>query len=220
MVEEDYVAAERVEPTLARIHTTADLAFAVADRDYVLEAALEAMAEPLPPSRKARFMVCHWFNPGHLIPLVELSYFGNTPEAVFDEVADLYRRIGKQTIKVLKDVPGLVANRLGQGVAREAFSLLERGVADPADIDKALKFGPAFRYATTGQLEVADFGGLDIWRIVGDNLLKDMDNSTQASAILHAAVKEGRFGVKMLWGLAAARSGILTVLQHVSRSLR
>ncbi len=228
MVEEDYVSAERVEPTLARIHTTADLAFAVADRDYVLEAApeqlslkhdllrrldalmrpeailasntsslaLEAMAEPLPPRRKARFMVCHWFNPGHLIPLVELSYFGNTSEAVFDEVAELYRRIGKQTIKVLKDVPGLVANRLGQGIAREAFSLLERGVADPADIDKALKFGPAFRYATTGQLEVADFGGLDIWRIVGDNLLKDMDNSTQANAILHAAVKEGRLGVK------------------------
>ena len=228
MVEEDFVPADRAQPTLARIKTTTDLAFAVADRDYVLEAApeqlslkhdllrrldslmrpeallasntsslaLEAMAEPLPPARKARFMVCHWFNPGHLIPLVELSHFGNTSQAVFDEVAELYRRIGKQTIKVLKDVPGLVANRLGQGIAREAFSLLERGVADPADIDKALKFGPAFRYATTGQLEVADFGGLDIWRIVGDNLLKDMDNSKRANPILHAAVKEGRLGVK------------------------
>ncbi len=228
MVEEDFVPADRVEPTLSRIQTTTDLAFAVADRDYVLEAApeqlslkhdllrrldglmrpeallasntsslaLDAMAEALPPSRKAQFMVCHWFNPGHLIPLVELSHFGNTSEAVYDEVAELYWRIGKQTIKVLKDVPGLVANRLGQGVAREAFSLLERGVAEPADIDKALKFGPAFRYATTGQLEVADFGGLDIWRIVGDNLLKDMDNSTQANPILHAAVKEGRLGVK------------------------
>jgi len=228
MVEEDFVPADRVEPTLSRIQTTTDLAFAVADRDYVLEAApeqlslkhdllrrldglmrpeallasntsslaLDAMAEALPPSRKAQFMVCHWFNPGHLIPLVELSHFGNTSEAVYDEVAELYRRIGKQTIKVLKDVPGLVANRLGQGVAREAFSLLERGVAEPADIDKALKFGPAFRYATTGQLEVADFGGLDIWRIVGDNLLKDMDNSKEANPILRAAVKEGRLGVK------------------------
>lgn len=64
------------------------------------------------------------------------------------------------------------ANRIQRGVAREVFSLIENGVAEPADIDKALKFGPAFRYATTGQLEVADFGGLDIWCVVGDNLLK------------------------------------------------
>ncbi len=228
MVEEDYVAAERVEPTLSRIHATADLAFAVADRDYVLEAApeqlslkhdllgrldglmrpeailgsnasslaLEAMAEPCRRRARPGSWSAIGSTPAILIPLVELSYFGNTSESVFDEVAELYRRIGKQTIKVLKDVPGLVANRLGQGIAREAFSLFERGVADPADIDKALKFGPAFRYATTGQLEVADFGGLDIWRIVGDNLLKDMDNSTEANAILHAAVKEGRLGVK------------------------
>ena len=76
------------------------------------------------------------------------------------------------------------------------FSLIEKGIALPEDIDKALKFGPAFRYATTGQLEVADMGGLDIWATVGDNLLKVMDNSQKASPILWEKVKEGKLGIK------------------------
>lgn len=157
---------------------------------------LEAMASVLTPERRARFAVNHWFNPAHLIPLVELSFFGNMPEAIFAEIEALYAKIGKVTIRVLQDVPGLVANRIQQGVAREVFSLLERGVAAPADIDKALKFGPAFRYATTGQLEVADFGGLDIWCVVGDNLLKDMDDRQESNPFLRAKVTAGKLGVK------------------------
>ena len=92
----------------------------------------------------------------------------------------------------MKDVPGLVANRIQQGVAREVFSIIEQGIAAPEDVDKALKFGPAFRYATTGHLEVADFGGLDIWCIVSDNLLKVMDNSTSANRLLREKVQEGK----------------------------
>ncbi len=157
---------------------------------------LESMLVALSPERKARFMVCHWYNPGHLMPIVELSFFGNMPAETYAQVEAMYAAIGKQTVKVLKDVPGLVANRIQQGVAREVFSLIENGVAEPADIDKALKFGPAFRYATTGQLEVADFGGLDIWCVVGDNLLKEMDNSKEASPALRSKVQEGKLGLK------------------------
>lgn len=146
--------------------------------------------------RKQRMMVSHWYNPGHLMPLVELSYFGNMPENLYKEVEQLYASIKKQTVKVLKDVPGLVANRIQQGVAREAFSIIELGIAAPEDVDKALKFGPAFRYATTGQLEVADFGGLDIWCIVGDNLLKVMDNSQSANPLLREKMAEGKLGIK------------------------
>lgn len=123
---------------------------------------LEKIIAKLSPERKRRAMVCHWYNPAHLMPIAELSFFGNTSEAIYQEVATLYQSIGKQTVKVLKDVPGLVANRIQQAVAREVFSLIENEVAAAEDIDKALKFGPAFRYATTGQLEIADFGGLDI----------------------------------------------------------
>lgn len=146
--------------------------------------------------RKQRMIVSHMFNPAHLIPLVELSCFGNMPEEILKTVNDLYESIKKQPIRVLKDVPGLVANRIMQAVAREVFSLIEQGVAEPSDIDRAVKFGPAFRYATTGQLEVSDFGGLDIWCLVGDNLLKTMDNSQCANKLLRQKVSEGKLGVK------------------------
>ncbi len=157
---------------------------------------LGEMMERISEDRKKRIMVNHMFNPAHLIPLVELSFFGNMPEEIYQQVEDLYLSIKKQPVRIVKDVPGLVANRIMQGVAREVFSLIEQGVADAADIDKALKFGPAFRYATTGQLEVSDFGGLDIWCIVGDNLLKAMDNSQSANPLLRQKVSEGKLGVK------------------------
>lgn len=146
--------------------------------------------------RKTRCMICHWYNPGHLIPIVELSYFGEISDAAFEEVEALYQAIGKQTVKVAKEVPGLVANRIQMGIAREVFSLIENKVASPEDIDKALKFGPAFRYATTGQLQIADFGGLDIWCTVGDNLLADMDHSTESNTLLRQKVAEGKLGLK------------------------
>lgn len=157
---------------------------------------LDGMMAQISDDRKQRMIVNHWYNPAHLMPIVELSCFGNMPLALYTEVEQLHASIKKQTVKVLKDVPGLVANRIQQGVAREVFSLIEMGIAEPADIDKALKFGPAFRYATTGQLEVADFGGLDIWSIVGDNLLKEMDNRQGANDLLKQKVAEGKLGIK------------------------
>jgi len=157
---------------------------------------LEDMMVAVSDERKKNMIVNHWYNPGLLMPLVELSYFGNMPEDIYKEVEELYKSIKKQTVRVLKSVPGLVANRIQQGVAREVFSLIEQGIADPAEIDKALKFGPAFRYATTGQLEVADMGGLDIWCTVGDNLLKEMDNSICSNQILREKVEQGKLGIK------------------------
>ena len=216
LVEEAFITAAAACATLQNITVHTDLQTAVQDRDYVIEAApenmelkqnlfkqldgycpahtilasntsslsLEPMMALVSEARKQRMMVCHWYNPGHLMPLAELSFFGNMPTEIFQEVEALYASINKQTVKVLKDVPG------------EAFSIIEQGIADPIDVDKALKFGPAFRYATTGQLEVADFGGLDIWCIVGDNLLPAMDNSTQANNLLRQKVAEGKLGIK------------------------
>ena len=157
---------------------------------------LSGMMAHVSDARKQRMIVNHMFNPPHIIPLVELSYFGNMPEDIYKEVENLYLSIKKVPVRVKKDVPGLVANRIMQGVAREVFSLVDQGVAEAVDVDKALKFGPAFRYATTGQLEVSDFGGLDIWCIVGDNLLKVMDNSQCANKLLRQKVTEGKLGVK------------------------
>ena len=150
--------------------------------------------------RKTRTMVTHWYNPGHIMPIAELTYFGDTSQETFSKVKELYESINKVVVKVDKDIPGLIANRIQQGVAREVFSLIQMGAASPEDIDKALKFGPAFRYCSTGQLEIADFGGLDIWAIVGDNLLSVMDNSREANPILKKKVKEGKLGLKTVEG--------------------
>jgi 3-hydroxybutyryl-CoA dehydrogenase len=228
LAENELITKEAVPEILGRITLYSDLKEAVADADYVIEAApekielkqqlfkeldeyckkeavfasntsslkLDEMAKFLSPERKKRIMVCHWYNPAHLMPIAELSAFGNMPEEIYDEVAELYAKAGKQTVKVLKDIPGLVANRIQQGIAREVFSLIEMGAASPEDIDKALKFGPAFRYATAGQLEIADMGGLDIWCTVGDNLLSVMDNRKEANPILREKVKEGKLGLK------------------------
>jgi len=157
---------------------------------------LESMMALISNDRRKKMIVNHWYNPGHIMPIVELSFFGNMPEDIYLKVEHLYKSINKQCVKVLKDIPGLVANRIQQGVAREVFSIIEQGIAAPEDIDKALQFGPAFRYATTGQLEIADLGGLDIWCTVGDNLLKVMDNSLSANSLLRRKVEEGKLGLK------------------------
>ena len=123
-----------------------------------------------------------------------IKLLGN--EEIFVENEKIYKKANKVTIKVLKDIPGLIANRIQQGVAREVFSLMEMKAASNEDIDKALMFGPAFRYATTGQLEIADMGGLDIWYTVGNNLLKVMDNSQCANKLLKEKVETNKLGIK------------------------
>lgn len=181
---------------------------------------LNEMMALLSDKRKQRILVNHWYNPAHLMPIAELSFFGNMPEEIYNEVADLFKSIKKQTVKVLKDVPGLVANRIQQGVAREVFSIIEQGIAEPADVDKALKFGPAFRYATTGQLEVADFGGIDIWCIVGDNLLKVMDNSQCANKLLREKMAEGKLGLKSGEGFYKYRKEeVADIKNHFNKKL-
>lgn len=157
---------------------------------------LAEMTRDLPAGRISRFFVNHFYNPAHIMPIVEISFFGNVSKELFEELRALYVSIGKQPVKVLKDIPGLIANRIQQGVAREVFSLIAMGAAEPEDIDRALMYGPALRYATTGQLEIADFGGLDIWKAVGDNLLAVMDDSRAANPLLKEKVEQGKLGVK------------------------
>ncbi|MDD6161109.1 MAG: 3-hydroxyacyl-CoA dehydrogenase NAD-binding domain-containing protein [Oscillospiraceae bacterium] len=157
---------------------------------------LSQMIEDLSEARKARCMVSHWYNPAHLIPIAELSCFGNMEDSVFQEVYDLHVKAGKQPIRVLKDIPGLIANRMLHAMAREVFHLMEIGAASAQDIDKALKFGPGFRAATTGILETADMGGLDVWCACEDNLFAELDNSASACGSLRLRAERGDLGLK------------------------
>lgn len=157
---------------------------------------LSRIISGLDADRAGRSMVCHWYNPAHLIPLVELSDYGNLQADVLPTIEALFKKTENQTIRVKKEVPGLVANRIQQGLAREVFALMNSGIASALDIDRAVRYGPAFRYAAAGQLEIADFGGLDLWKLAGDNLLPEIDGSTSASPLLGEKVKDGMLGIK------------------------
>ena len=207
---EGYIGADAVERTLHNITLYGQLElkqelFARLDRLCPAHTVLASntsslplgeMIAGLPEARRARAMVCHWYNPPHLIPIAELSCFGNMDEAVFQEVYDLHVRAGKRPVTVRRDIPGLVANRILHAMAREVFHLIELGAASPEDVDAALKFGPGFRAATTGILEAADMGGLDVWCACEDNLFAQLDNSTRPCAALRDKVAQGKLGLK------------------------
>lgn len=105
---------------------------------------------------KARIIVAHPFNPPHLMPLIEL--FG-TDNAVIDRAETLFRALGKQTIRLKREMPGHIANRLGAALWQEAVHLVAEGVADVADIDLALIHGPAMRWAVQGTHLTYHLGG-------------------------------------------------------------
>lgn len=157
---------------------------------------LSEMIADLPADRQKRCMVSHWYNPAYLLPIAELSCFEGMDMDAFEDVYQMYVNSEKQPIRILKDIPGMVANRLLHALAREVFHLIEVGAAPPEDIEKALKYGPCFRNATTGMLEVADMGGLDIWCATEDNVFPNLCNDSQTSNAMRSLVKNGNLGIK------------------------
>ncbi len=97
-----------------------------------------------------RFVLGHPFNPPHLIPLVEVLGGEKTDPAVVDWMVDFYNAIGKKGIKLFKEVPGHVANRMQAAIWREAIHLAQEGVASVEDIDAAIAYGPGIRWALMG----------------------------------------------------------------------
>lgn len=98
----------------------------------------------------SRFILGHPFNPPHLIPLVELLANDQTSDGVLEQAEAFYQDVGKITIRVNKEVPGHVANRLQAALWREAIHLVNEGVANVEDVDKAVWAGPGLRWAAMG----------------------------------------------------------------------
>ena len=157
---------------------------------------LEDMAQALSEARKKRFVINHWFNPAHIVPLVELSDYGNNDPAVLKEVWQMHRDLGKQPVWVKKDIPGMLANRLQQAVLREVFSLIEMGAASAEDLDRTMQYGPGFRYPLAGPVKIVDFGGADVWCVEAGNLLPDMDHSTRPNPLFMERLATGELGLK------------------------
>jgi carnitine 3-dehydrogenase len=106
-----------------------------------------------------RCVIGHPFNPPHLVPLVEIVGGAKTSEATIERASEFYTRLGKQTVRLRKEVPGHVANRLQAALAREVYYLVAEGVVSAADVDTALCWGPGMRWGIMGNMMLNHLGG-------------------------------------------------------------
>ena len=108
-----------------------------------------------------RFLVAHWLNPAHIIPLVEVVPGAATSPAVVERTVAFLKALGKRPVQCA-DSPGFIVPRLQALLMNEAVRLVEEGVATPQAVDEAIRAGLGFRYATVGVFEFIDWGGVDI----------------------------------------------------------
>jgi 3-hydroxyacyl-CoA dehydrogenase len=106
-----------------------------------------------------RCVIGHPFNPPHLVPLVEIVGGAKTSEATIERAAEFYTGLGKQVVRVRKEVPGHVANRLQAALAREVYDLVAEGIVSAADVDTALCWGPGLRWGIMGNMMLNHLGG-------------------------------------------------------------
>lgn len=143
-----------------------------------------------------RFCGMHWFNPPHIVPLVEVIKGDRTDEQTARSVFELAEAIGKKAVLVKKDAKGFVGNRLQLAMLREAMYIVQSGIADVRDVDNAVKYGLGFRYACLGPLETADFGGLDIFYHIAEYLMPDLCSAGEVPPLLKEKFEKGELGVK------------------------
>src|SRR5882762_10472920 len=110
-------------------------------------------------SHPERCVIGHPFNPPHLVPLVEIVGGTKTSEETIQRVAEFYTALGKRTVRLHKEVPGHVANRLQSALSREVYHLVAEGVVTAADADTALSWGPGLRWGIMGSLLLNHLGG-------------------------------------------------------------
>jgi 3-hydroxybutyryl-CoA dehydrogenase len=138
----------------------------------------------------------HFWNPPHLMPLVEVIRGNKTPDWVMDSVCELVTSIGKIPVRVNKDVPGFIGNRLLHALWREAISLVEQDVATPEDIDLVARLTFGLRLPVVGPLENMDLVGLDLIERIHQYLLNDIADNHGPSELLTKNVHNQRLGMK------------------------
>jgi 3-hydroxybutyryl-CoA dehydrogenase len=144
----------------------------------------------------SRFIVTHFWNPGHLIPLVEVVKGNHTNEETIERSMSLMKRMNKQPILLHKEIPGFIGNRLQYALFREAQSLLDEGVATKEDIDAAVTYSIGRRLPITGPLMTADMGGLDVFSAISNYLFEDLSTAKKSGNMLMSLVNRGKLGDK------------------------
>lgn len=145
-------------------------------------------------ARPENFLIAHFWNPPHAIPLVEVVPGPRTAPVAVDETVALLRGIGAEPVVLRKAVPGFIGNRLQFAVMREALHLVRTGVADPATIDTVMKASLGRRYGIVGPFEAADLGGLETFLRVAQHLLPEMASDGRELEVLQARIDRGEKG--------------------------
>lgn len=145
---------------------------------------------------KNRILGTHFWNPAFLIPLVEVVRTDDTSEEVIERTINILNDVGKHPIRVNKDVPGFVANRLQHALWREAISIVENGIADAKTVDESIKYSFGMRLPVLGPIENADMVGTDLTLAIHHYLLEHLENSTKPSPLLVEMVEKGELGFK------------------------
>ena len=145
---------------------------------------------------RERALGTHWWNPPHMIPLVEVIRTEWTTTAAMDSMVALLAGAGKTPVRVEKDVPGFIGNRLQHALWREAVSLVERGICDAESVDTVVKSCFGRRLSVLGPLENADLVGTDLTLDIHNTVLADLENRQGPSPYLEKLVSEGKLGMK------------------------
>ena len=145
---------------------------------------------------RKRFVGTHFWNPGHLIPLVEVVKSDASSEETAQTVMEVLRSVGKKPVLCKKDVPGFIANRMQHALWREAISIVEHGIADAATVDEAVKYSFGLRLPQLAPMENADMVGTDLTYNIHDYILKDLEDSHEPSSLLKKLRDEGKLGFK------------------------
>lgn len=143
-----------------------------------------------------RFVVTHFWNPGHLIPLVEVVKGEQTDDQTVERAMQVMTDMNKQPILLNKEIPGFIGNRLQYALFREAQSLLDAGVATKEDIDAAVTYSIGRRLPVTGPLMTADMGGLDVFSAISNYLFEDLSTDQRSGTVLTKLVEDNKFGDK------------------------
>ena len=228
------------------------LAEAAADADFVIEAVVENLAikqaifaqlDTLAPAdailatntsvlpitaiaeqvaRAERVVGTHWWNPPHLIPVVEVIRGARTSDATMDRTLEILTRLGKTPVRVERDVPGFVGNRLQHALWREAIALIADGVCDAATVDLMVRNTLGLKLGEMGPIENADYVGLDLTLAIHETVLPSLNRDPHPSPLLRELVAAGRLGAKSGQGFTAWPQGRRETLtarlaDHVAR---
>lgn len=239
MIEAGVVQQIEVEPLLARISVHNSEAEALEGAQYVTEAVREDLdtkqdlfrrieslvgkdtiiasnTSSYPMSQMSigmeqpqRALNTHWFNPPHIIPLVEVVPGQHTSQQAVETTVALLRHVGKLAIPLKKEIPGFLVNRVQVAMYRELLAMREDGVATTEEIDAAIRGSMGLRLAALGPLQILDYAGLDVNDEVFRVLAPDLSKMTEYPASVRSLIEQGHVGAKAGHGLYEYPAGTL-----------